>query len=221
MTAHTVLVVNPKGGCGKTTLATNLAGGLAARGADVRLLDLDRQQSASTWLAMRPAHLPKISALSRDPESARQGPRHWLVIDSPAGIHGKSLSHALKLADKVLVPVQPSVFDMAATSEFLQVLAAEKAVRKHKAFVGIVGVRVDPRTRAAATLEAFLDRLDLPVLTYLRDSQVYPNAAFNGLTVFDLAPSTAERDQLQWDAILSWVEGTDRGPGRPAAVTAS
>lgn len=215
---RTILVVNPKGGCGKTTVATNLAGGLAARGGDVRLLDLDRQQSATTWLAMRPAHLPRVSSLDRDREHTRNGHRAWLVIDSPAGIHGKSLAHAVKLADKVLVPVQPSVFDMAATADFLRLLAAEKVVRKHKTFVGIIGVRVDPRTRAAATLEAFLAQLELPVLTYLRDSQVYPNAAFNGLSVFDLAPSAGERDQLQWDAILSWL---DEAAGMPSSVTAS
>ena len=62
----------------------------------------------------------------------------------------------------------------------------EKTVRRNKAFVGVLGVRVDPRTRAAATLEAFLGQFDLPVLAYLRDSQIYPNAAFNGLSIFDL-----------------------------------
>jgi chromosome partitioning protein len=209
---RTVLVVNPKGGCGKTTVATNLSGGLAARGGKVLLLDLDRQQSAMTWLSMRPAHLPHIGHLKRDGDPAAHGKGDWLVIDSPAGIHGKSLSHALKLADKVVVPVQPSVFDMAATGDFLQVLAEEKAVRKHKGFIGIIGARVDPRTKAAATLEAFLQQLDLPILTYLRDSQVYPNAAFNGLSIFDLPPSTVERDQAQWEIVLEWI-------GQPATAS--
>jgi chromosome partitioning protein len=202
---QTVLVVNPKGGCGKTTVATNLCGGLAASSAKVLLLDLDRQQSATRWLTMRPAHLPRISALNRDDERPAHRGGDWLVIDSPAGIHGKSLAHALKLADKVVVPVQPSVFDMAATSEFLQMLAEEKVMRKNKLVLGVVGVRVDPRTRAAATLEAFLAQLGLPILAYLRDSQVYPNAAFNGLTIFDLAPSLAERDHAQWQSILAWL----------------
>jgi chromosome partitioning protein len=202
---RTVLVVNPKGGCGKTTVATNLSGGLAARGGKVLLLDLDRQQSATTWLSMRPAHLPHIGRLKGDADASEHVKGDWLVIDSPAGIHGKSLSHALKLADKVVVPVQPSVFDMAATADFLQVLAEEKAVRKHKSFIGIIGARVDPRTKAAATLEAFLQQFDLPILTCLRDSQIYPNAAFNGLSIFDLPPSAAERDQAQWEAVLGWV----------------
>jgi chromosome partitioning protein len=209
---RTLLVVNPKGGCGKTTVATNLSGGLATLGGKVLLLDLDRQQSAITWLSMRPGHLPRIGQLRHAGDHSEHEKGDWLVIDSPAGIHGKSLSHALKLADKVVVPVQPSVFDMAATSEFLQVLAEEKMVRKHKDCVGIVGVRVDPRTRAAATLEAFLTQFGLPVLTHLRDSQVYPNAAFNGLSIFDLPPSTAERDQAQWQPVLAWI-------GQPAAVS--
>ena len=204
---RSVLIVNPKGGAGKTTVATNLAGGLAARNQQVLLWDLDQQRSALTWLGMRPAHLPRIVRLDRrDDGVGRVHPkRHWLVIDSPAGIHGKGLTHSLKHVDKVLVPVQPSVFDMATTSAFLQTLLEEKAIRKNRARVAILGVRVDPRTRAAATLEAFLAQFDLPVLSYLRDSQIYPNAAFTGLTIFDLPPSLSARDQEQWQAVLDWV----------------
>jgi chromosome partitioning protein len=211
MALRSVLVLNPKGGCGKTTVATNLAGGLAHRGQRVLLWDLDRQQSSLTWLAMRPAGVPHIVRLDRRDEQppSASGGADWLVIDSPAGIHGKGLAQVLKHADRVLVPVQPSVFDMAATADFLHLLAEEKAVRKNRGFLGIVGVRVDARTRAAATLSAFLSQFGLPVLSYLRDSQIYANAAFNGLTVFDLPPSVAERDLLQWEPILAWVDGAD------------
>jgi chromosome partitioning protein len=206
---HSILVVNPKGGSGKTTVATNLAGALAGLQDQVLLWDLDRQQSALTWLAMRPAHLPRIVRLDRreDDPTRLDRKRNWLIIDSPAGLHGKGLSHALKYAEKVVVPVQPSVFDMAATSAFLQVLMEEKTVRRNRTFVGVLGVRVDPRTRAAATLEAFLGQFDLPVLAYLRDSQIYPNAAFNGLSIFDLAPSLAAREQEHWQSVLGWVRG--------------
>jgi chromosome partitioning protein len=215
---RSILVVNPKGGAGKTTVATNLAGALAGSRDDVLLWDLDRQRSALTWLAMRPAHLPRVVRLDRrEDDPGRIPPEHsWLVIDSPAGLHGKNLSHALKHAEKVLVPVQPSMFDMAATSAFLQILMEEKAVRKSKAFVGVLGVRVDPRTKAAATLEAFLGQCDLPILTYLRDSQIYPNAAFNGLTIFDLAPSLAAREQEHWQPVLAWVRRADRAIPAPA-----
>ena len=148
---RSVLVVNPKGGSGKTTLATNLAGGLANRNEEVFLWDLDRQQSSLTWLGMRPSHAARVERLDhREDSEMSRGKGRWLVIDSPAAFHGKALSQNLKLADKVLVPVQPSVFDMAATAVFLQSLREEKAIRRHKTFVGIVGMRVDPRTRAAA-----------------------------------------------------------------------
>lgn len=203
-----VLVANPKGGAGKTTLATNLAGSLANRGEKVFLWDLDRQQSSLNWLGMRPGTRPAIQRLDgregRDPRLPRGS--SWLVLDSAAGLHGKNLTHALKLAHKVVVPVQPSLFDMAATSAFLQALIEEKTVRKNKTFIGIVGMRVDPRTRAAATLEGFLAQFKLPVLTYLRDTQVYVNAAFNGLSIFDLPEYLGSRDIEQWQPLLDWLD---------------
>ena len=187
-------------------MATNLAAGLASRGEPVYLWDLDRQQSSLTWLGMRPGHVAAVGRLDhRQGGDVALGKGRWLVIDSPAGFHGKTLSQNLKLADKVLVPVQPSVFDMAATAAFLQSLREEKTVRRNKTFVGMVGVRVDPRTKAAATLEAFLKQFDLPVLTYLRDTQTYPNAAFNGLSIFDLPGYQTERDLEQWAPIFDWV----------------
>lgn len=199
-----VLVANPKGGSGKTTVSTNIAAALAHAGRRTLLLDLDRQRSASTWTSIRPGHLPPVYAFRPHPDA--QPPKgDWLVIDSPAGIHGKTLSHALKLADRIVVPLQPSLFDMSATSEFLGELLREKVVRGRRVRVGVVGVRVDPRTKAASTLAAFLGQFDLPVLGYLRDSQTYPNAAFNGLSIFDMAPSIVERDQASWQPIVDWV----------------
>lgn len=203
-----ILIVNPKGGAGKTTLATNLAGGLASAGEpEVRLWDLDRQHSALEWLAIRPADRPTISPLvgqKRDQKSLPGGPG-WLVLDAPAGIHGQMLQRALKIAHKVIVPIQPSMFDMAASDDFLRVLLEEKPVRKQKCRIGIVGMRVDPRTRAATTLGVYLQRYDLPILTWLRDTQVYANAAFNGLSIFDLPDSVSGRDTEQWRPILDWV----------------
>lgn len=200
-------MANPKGGAGKTTIATNLAGAFARRNQRVVLWDLDRQRSSLNWLSVRPHDRPAIDRLGRgdDEDKAPRG-ADWLVLDSPAGLHGKNLGHAVKLAYKIVVPVQPSLFDMEATGSFLQVLLDEKAVRKQRAAVGIVGMRVDPRTRAASTLEAFLRQFDLPVLTYLRDTQVYVNAAFNGLTIFDLPEYISGRDVEQWQALLKWID---------------
>lgn len=199
---RTILVANPKGGSGKTTLAINLAGYLAASGQRVALLDLDRQKSATQWLGARDARLPKIELLAAG-QCEGSG---WLVIDSPAGMHGKNLEHALKLAHQVIVPIAPSVFDIRASQDFLAALNAEKAVRKGRAFVGVVGMRVDVRTRAGVTLETFMAQQDLPVLTYLRNAQNYVNAAFEGKSLFDLPLHIVERDIEQWQGIINWLD---------------
>ena len=198
----TILIANPKGGAGKTTLSTNLAGYLAARGETVFLWDLDRQKSALHWLSTRPADLPPIQRL----DSGRQKGEGVLVLDSPAGLHGDKLNDLIKRVEQVIVPIVPSSFDLAATRVFLDELLEEKAVRKGKTFVAIVGMRVDARTRAAEKLDAFLAPIDLPVLTHLRDTQNYVTAAFEGKSIFDLAPSLVAQDVAQWQPIIDWIE---------------
>ena len=202
-----ILIANPKGGSGKTTLSTNIAGYLAARGKRVAILDLDRQKSATQWLSSRPRNLPPIELMQSGAET--EAPLDTLVIDSPAALHGKNLEHALKLVHKVIVPIAPSAFDIQASRDFLEVLHHEKIVRKGKIFIGVVGMRMDPRTRAALTLEQFLKGLDLPVLAYLREAQAYVNAAFEGKTLFDLLPSQAQRELEQWAYLLNWLERSD------------
>lgn len=197
-----ILVANPKGGSGKTTLSINLAGYLAAAGERVAMLDLDRQKSTTQWLAVRDAALPEIALL----HEGQKDEADWLVIDSPAGLHGKNLERALKLAHKVVVPIAPSLFDIRASQDFLAALNAEKMVRKGHAFVGVVGMRIDPRTRAGVTLEQFMMRQDLPVLAYLRNTQHYVNAAFEGKSLFDLPHHVAGRDIEQWQALIGWLE---------------
>ena len=201
---ETILIANPKGGSGKTTLSVNIAGYLANQGRRVALLDLDRQKSASLWVAARPADLPEIVTL----ESAKgEGCLNdTLVIDSPAGLHGKNLARAIKLAHKIIVPVSPSLFDLNASRDFLKILADEKNIRKGKCEIGVVGMRMNPRTRAANLLENFLADSALPILAYLRETQVYVNAAFEGKSLFDLPPYLAERELEQWGFMLDWIK---------------
>jgi chromosome partitioning protein len=198
----TILIANPKGGAGKTTLSTNVAGYLAAHGERVFLWDLDRQKSALQWLGTRPAHLPLIERLDSGKSKSGDG---VLVLDSPAGLHGEKLEDLVKRVEKVLVPIVPSSFDLAATRVFLDELLQEKAIRKGKAFVAIVGMRVDARTRAAEKLDEFLAPIDLPVLTHLRDTQNYVTAAFEGKSIFDMAPSSVAQDVAQWQPIAKWL----------------
>jgi len=200
----TILVANPKGGSGKTTLTVNIAGYLANRGQRVALLDLDRQQSSSLWQTTRPDNLAPIRMLESKKEESQRN--DWLVIDSPAGLHGKNLSHAIKLARKIIVPVAPSLFDLHASLDFLKKLATEKKVRSGKELIGVVGMRMEMRTKAAWALEHFLATLDLPVLAYLRETQVYVNAAFEGKSLFDLPHHIAERELEQWTFLQEWLE---------------
>jgi chromosome partitioning protein len=203
------LVANPKGGSGKSTLATNLAGYFASKRHEVMLGDIDRQQSSREWLGIRPFELPSIDTWDIGHDNIARPPKGTthVVLDTPAGLRGKLLDKVLKLSTRVIVPVQPSMFDMAATRSFLTELLSEKAIRKGRADVAVIGMRVDARTRAAADLERFFATFDLPVLTYLRDTQVYVQAAGAGMTIFDLPPSRAERDLEQWRAIIQWAEG--------------
>jgi chromosome partitioning protein len=126
-----------------------------------------------------------------------------VVLDTPAGLHGKRLKELLKLSNKVVVPLQPSIFDIFATREFLDELA--ESSRAAKLQVGIVGMRVDERTRAAEQLHHFVDSIGLPVLGYLRDTQNYIQLAARGLTLFDLAPERVARDLAQWQPICRWL----------------
>ncbi|MBI3479113.1 MAG: ParA family protein [Nitrosomonadales bacterium] len=199
-----ILIANPKGGSGKTTLSVNITGYLANRGQRVALLDLDRQQSAARWLAMRPGYLPAIELLASKKDEARRA--DILVIDSPAGLHGKNLDHAIKLASIIIVPIAPSLFDLQASRDFLQTLTLESKVRNGFCRIGVVGMRMEMRTKAAFALEHFLATFDLPILAYLRETQVYVNAAFEGKSLFDLPPYLAGRELEQWAFLQGWLE---------------
>jgi len=204
---QTILVANPKGGSGKTTVATNVAGWLAGKRQRVALADHDPQRSATEWLARRPALFPPV--LSLPPDAARKtlqdADPQWLVVDTPAGLHGEDLRNALQHADVMLVPLTPSVFDMAATQHFLAAIAHYKAVKKGTLAIGIIAMRVDARTRSAAELDEFLKGFDFPLIAHLRDTQVYVHCARDGATVFDLPRSRAEQDWEQWKPLARWI----------------
>lgn len=211
---NSFLIANPKGGSGKSTLATNLAGMFARQGQRVMLGDIDRQQSSREWLKLRPPGLPRIATWEIEMDKPARPPKETthVVLDTPAGLHGKKLAHVLKLVQRVIVPLQPSLFDILATRQFLDELLAEKEVRKQHAFVAVVGMRVDARTRAAAELERFLESVGVPVLTFLRDTQNYVQAAAHGLTIFEMPAARAAQDWEQWQPIRQWVDAGD-GPG--------
>ena len=200
-----VVVANPKGGVGKSTLSTNVAGYFASQGHGVMLGDADRQQSSALWLRLRPETARPITTWNISHDLIARPPRDTshVVLDTPAGLHGWRFKDVLKLADKVLVPLQPSIFDIYATRAFLDELAETR--HADQLDIGIVGMRVDARTIAADKLHEFVDSLGLPVLGYLRDTQNYIHLAARGLTVFDVAPSRVEKDLQQWQGICDWL----------------
>ena len=204
---QTILVANPKGGSGKTTLATNVAGWLAGRRQRVALSDLDPQRSATEWLARRPALFPGIIGLAPGAKARdlKEDRPQWLVVDTPAGLHGDDLRDAVRRADVMLVPLTPSAFDMAATRHFLAAIHDFKAVRKGTLALGLVAIRVDARTHSATELDTFLEAGAFPLVAHLRDTQVYVHCARDGASVFDLPRSRGEQDWEQWKPLTRWI----------------
>jgi len=200
-----IVMANPKGGVGKSTLSTQIAGLYASQGHAVMLGDVDRQQSSRIWLGLRPPNLPEIRAwdvahgeVVRPPK----GTTH-VVLDTPAGLHDKRLDEVMKIADKVIVPLQPSIFDIHATHAFIGEIVSRK--RGPKVQVGIVGMRMKETTLSAEQLKTFLGTLNVPVVAYLRDTQNYVQLAAHGLTLWDVAPSRVQRDLEQWEPLVKWL----------------
>jgi chromosome partitioning protein len=200
-----IVVANPKGGVGKTTLSTNLAGYLASRGRAVMLGDVDRQQSSRTWLGLRPAGLPKIMSWEVGQGEVVRPPKGTthIVLDTPAGLHGKRLDEVMKLADKVLIPLQPSIFDIHATHEFVTQLLAHR--RSVKVQLAVVGMRTREGTISTDQLRTFLKDVGVPLLGFLRDTQNYVHLAAHGLTLWDVASTRFQGDREQWEPIVTWV----------------
>lgn len=201
-----IAVANPKGGVGKSTLATNIAGYYASRGHAVALGDIDGQQSARWWLGQRPQAARPIALWEASPDWVGRPERgiHSAVLDTPAGLQGWRLRDVLRKADRIVVPLQASVFDIFATQQFLNELHDLHVGDPER--IGIVGMRVDERTLAAEKLQEFVATLGFPVLGFLRNTQNYVHLAAHGLTLFDLAPGRVVRDLEQWRALCHWLD---------------
>jgi len=200
-----IVVANPKGGVGKSTLATNIAGYLAACGHAVMLGDVDRQQSSRTWLGLRAAGLPPIRTWDVERDRFVRPPRGvtHVVLDTPAGLQGKRLDEVLRIADKMLIPLQPSIFDIHATHDFIRTLHAHP--RGHEIDVALVGMRTREGLISTDQLRNYLGGLDVPLLAFLRETQNYVHLSAHGLTLWDMASSRFERDLEQWKPITAWL----------------
>jgi len=204
---YTILVANPKGGAGKSTLSTNIAGMLAQTKQRVVIMDLDKQQSATNWLARRPAMLPKIMAWNEDTdmEELRAFAPQWMVIDTHARLRRADRTYLLSRANFVLIPVNPSVFDIEATAKFLIKLHQDPNVQSGKVAIGLVGSRTDSRTRMAQELHSFFQRSGLPVVMYVPDSVVYPQCARDGMSIYDLPKNRTEQQIEAWQPLVDWL----------------
>jgi len=206
---RTFMVANPKGGSGKSTLAVHLASWFTRNDEIVYLGDMDRQQSSRQWLQLRP---PTASPIRHWDLSAEDGelpapPRdaNIVILDTPAGLHGKPLKKMLSEVDRIVVPVSPSRFDMLASREFFEELAEIKAVRKEKVGVAIIGMRIDLRTNASQQLIEFLQQFDLPLVTCIRSAQRYVQATDTGTTLFDTRSPPPVKELDQWKPLLDWL----------------
>lgn len=212
---RTILILNPKGGCGKSTLATNIAGYFALQGARVSLADCDPQNSSRDWLAVRPEHLAKIATAKVKHGKLEIGKNtEVLVMDSPASIHDDKLVNITRAAQTVVIPVLPSPIDMRAAEHFLHALFKLRNKIGRKVKIATVANRVREDTIVAAKLEYYLEKLKLPngskipFMTMLRASQNYINAAEKGMTIFELPPSKTYYDREQWQPLIRWLNSS-------------
>ncbi|MCG8325771.1 MAG: ParA family protein [Thiotrichales bacterium] len=209
---RSILVFNPKGGSGKSTLATNIAAYIAGQGKRVALADLDKQGTTNDWLAVRPADKPKIIQACDDSKTVRiDADVDYLIIDSPASLHGKRLARFASNAERAIVPITASAIDVRAAERFFAELVHLKNRINRKIRVATVANRIREDTSAARKLDNYLEHLSLPdgrklpYLTRLRQSQNYVKAAELGLSIFELAPSKTMYDREQWAPLLQWL----------------
>ncbi|MCU7960779.1 MAG: ParA family protein [gamma proteobacterium symbiont of Bathyaustriella thionipta] len=205
---RTIMVMNAKGGCGKTTLATNIATFYADDGQNVVIADFDPQGSSIDWLTAREDYtgIPEISGIEawhkplNVPDST-----DLIVMDVPAGIHGKDIDKALAQVQTLVVPVLPSAIDIRAAARFLKELKASGRVCEKRTRIGLVANRVRENTHVFHELENFLKKSKIPCVATLRESQTYIRSAETGLGLYELPPSSARVDVDQWESLMRWM----------------
>jgi len=207
-----ILVLNPKGGCGKSTLATNIAAYFATQGKKVAIADLDPQKSSADWLSRRPASAPEIrTADIQDGRLTAPRSTELIIIDSPAGLHGKKLVNFVRSSETMIMPLMPSIIDISAAERFVEELYSLRELIKRKIKVATVANRVREDTLSAAKLDEYLSSMKLPggrklpFIAMLRNSQNYVRAAEMGLGIFEFTPSKTEHDREQLQPLMSWL----------------
>lgn len=211
-----ILVVNGKGGCGKTTMATNLAGFYAHQGKNVALLDYDPQGSSMQWLTSRGEQYKTIHGVAAFSRPGQGVTRTWqmripadterVILDAPAGVYGMQLVDLVREVNTILIPVLPSPIDIHAASRFIQELLLVAKVRTKTVKVGVIANRVRADTKIYRSLKRFLDSLNITFVTRLRDTQGYVQAADEGIGVYELANRNFERDKRHWERVVEWIE---------------
>ncbi len=210
------MVLNAKGGCGKSTLATNIAAYFASQweNVNVTLADFDPQQSSMDWLELRPPERPAIHGINAYKDGLRSLPSNtdFLVMDARASTHGPDLTALVKHAETIIVPVLPSTVDMNACTRFVEELLKVGKVERKEVKIGVVANRVRENYSIFDDLDEYLQKLKVPYLGHLRDAQNYIRAYTRGLGIHELPPYLAAPDWEQWEPIVKWLESKRSQP---------
>ena len=209
-----IMVLNAKGGCGKSTLATNIASYFATEGASVALADYDPQRSSLDWLARRPEDRPVIVGAAAYEDGLRHVPRSAdiVVVDAPARSHGKELTDLGKHAETIIVPVLPSTIDMQASTAFIEELRNVGKVQRKQVKIGTVANRVRDNTLIWGDLDEYLTRARVPYIAALREAQNYVRAYTRGLGIFELPEYLAWPDWEEWEPLTAWLRSKRSQP---------
>ena len=209
-----IMVLNAKGGCGKSTLATNIASYFATEGALVALADYDPQRSSLDWVDRRPDDRPKIVGVAAYEDGFKHAPRNAdvIVIDAPARSHGKELTDLVRHAETIIVPVLPSTIDMQATTKFLQELQGVGKIERKQAKIGAIANRVRDNTLIWDELDHYLTKARVPYIAALREAQNYVRAYTRGLGIFELPEYIAWPDWDEWEPVTAWLRSKRSQP---------